>query len=158
MSNAAPFRDVGRNNPSPGVHVQLGGPNWVLLTVTTRDRHAWLASAEVQHALHQVWLEASAWLVSDYVLMPDHLHCLCAPRDLSFTIEQWIKYWKAEFRRRHRHSDWKFQSRGWHHRLRDGESYAEKWLYVQQNPVRHRLVTRIEDWPYKGRVHDIRWS
>ena len=123
MNEGAPFEEVGRKHPAPGAHVQLGGPNWVLLTVTTEDRQRWLASAEAHQLLHQTWLEATAWLVSDYLLMPDHLHCFCAPRDLHFTIEQWITYWKREFRRKHGNADWKFQSRGWHHRLRDGESY-----------------------------------
>ena len=158
MNSGAPFEDVGRKNPAPGVHVQLGGPNWVLLTVTTEDRQPSLANAQAHLLIHQTWLEATAWLVSDYLLMPDHLHCFCAPSDLKFTIETWITYWKREFRRKHGNAGWKFQSGGWHHRLRDGESYSDKWLYVQENPVRKALVTRIEDWPHKGRVHDIRWS
>jgi putative transposase len=154
----APFEEVGRKHPAPGVHVQLGRPNWVLLTVTTEDRQPWLATAQVHQLIHQTWLEATAWLVSDYLLMPDHLHCFCAPHDLKFTIEKWTTYWKRGFHRKHGNADWKFQSRGWHHRLRDGESYSDKWRYVQENPIRKGLVTRTEDWPYQGRVHDIHWS
>jgi len=45
-----------------------------------------------------------------------------------------------------------------HHRLRGGESYAQKWQYVRENPVRAGLVTRPEDWPYFGRVHEICFS
>jgi len=52
----------------------------------------------------------------------------------------------------------KFQVGGFHHRLRDGESYSQKWQYVSENPVRAGLVERAEDWPYFGRVHEIRWS
>ena len=52
----------------------------------------------------------------------------------------------------------KFQPGGFHHRLRDGENYAQKWQYVRENPVRAKLVERSEDWPYFGRVHEIRWS
>ena len=29
---------------------------------------------------------------------------------------------------------------------------------MQENPIRKCLVTRIKDWLYKGRGHDIRWS
>jgi hypothetical protein len=36
------------------------------------------------------------------------------------------------------------------HLIRNLESYGEKWEYVRQNPVRARLVTRPEDWPYHG--------
>ena len=136
--------------------MQLGQPTWVLLTVATEARQPWLTSEEVQKMLHETWAEATAWLVSDYLLMPDHLHCFCAPRTLDVTIEAWITYWKRLFRRKHGNPDWRFQSRGWHHRLRSDESYQEKWLYVQENPVRRRLVARMEDWPCQGRVHEIR--
>ena len=157
MNCDAPFSEPGRKNPSPGVQIQLGRPNFVLLTINTEHREPWLADTTVQLLLHQTWQEATAWLVGDYLIMPDHLHLFCAPRDLAFTIEQWITYWKREFRRNHGRAEWRFQSRGWHHRLREDEDYSDKWLYVQENPLRKNLVTRIEDWPYKGRVHDIRW-
>ena len=52
----------------------------------------------------------------------------------------------------------RFQAGGFHHRLRDGESYGEKWQYVRENPVRQGLVERPEDWPYCGRVHDLRFG
>ena len=94
--------------------------------------------------------------MSDYLLMPDHLHLFCAPRDLRFTIERWIGYWKERFAKTHGKAGG-FQKGGFHHRLRDAESYAQKWRYVQENPVRAGLVMRPEAWPYQGRVHEIRW-
>ena len=38
------------------------------------------------------------------------------------------------------------------HLLRSDESYAAKWDYVFQNPVRAGLVNRVEDWPYAGEI------
>jgi putative transposase len=149
------LESIGRQNPAAGVHLHLDQPNWVLLTVTTEGRSPWLANPEVQKLLHETWTEAAAWLASDYLLMPDHLHCFCAPKELNFTVEAWITYWKRLFRRKHGHPDWRFQARGWHHRLRGDESYDQKWLYVQENPVRRGLVARLEDWPFKGRVHEL---
>lgn len=188
-----------RQNPSPGVRINVGQSNIALLTVTTEKRVPWLADDTAHRLLHETWLEANAWLVGDYLLMPDHLHCFCAPHNLKFSIETWISYWKREFSLKVKrlagtlappqthlpvsgeaelstsreglnsvdrarplttHEDsnqiggasvlaspfpkWKFQSRGWHHRLRDGESYSEKWLYVQENPVRKGLCQRIK--------------
>jgi putative transposase len=147
-----------RHNPSPGVNIQLGESNVVLLTVTTQKRVSWLANDFVHKLLRETWSEAEAWLVGDYLLMPDHLHAFCAPRDLSFTIEKWIAYWKRDFALKHKRKDWKFQSRGWHHRIRDGKNYSEKWLYVQENPVRKGLISKMEDWPFKGSVFDLHWS
>jgi putative transposase len=147
-----------RQNPATGVRIDLGQSTIILLTVTTEKRHPWLANEIAHRLLHQTWMEAKAWLVGDYLLMPDHLHCLCAPHDLRFTVETWISYWKRVFTLKHKRTDWKFQSRGWHHRLRDGENHSEKWLYVQENPVRKHLCQRIEDWPFKGRVFDLMWT
>ena len=156
--NEIPFRDPGRRPPAKGVHVSLSGPNWVFLTVCTEKRGEWLAQPSVQGALHEIWQNtATAWLVSDYLLMPDHLHLFCAPHDLKFTVERWVGFWKDRFANT-RPGTGKFQSGGFHHRLRDGESYSQKWQYVRENPVRAGLVTRPEDWPYSGRVHEIRWS
>jgi len=155
-SEMSPIEE-GRSNPSPGVHLQSGQSNIVFLTVTTEHREPWLANAEAHRLLRETWLAARAWLVGDYLIMPDHVHLFCEPREPGFEIEQWITYWKREFRRRHGRPEWKFQSRGWHHRLRQDEDYSAKWRYVQENPIRKGLVSRIEDWPYKGCVHEIRW-
>jgi putative transposase len=164
-----PFRDPGRCTPAKGVHVSLSGPNWVFLTVCTEKRGQWLAQASVQRTLHDIWQNtATAWLVSDYLLMPDHLHLFCASHDLKFTIERWIGFWKDQLAKKLKQEGdaaaspyqvaWKFQAGGFHHRLRDGENYSQKWQYVRENPVRAGLVTKPEGWPYFGRVHEIRWS
>jgi putative transposase len=157
--NAAPNNELPqRQNPASGIHVQLGQSNIVLLTINTEKREPWLNNETAHQLLRETWSEATAWLVGDYLLMPDHLHLFCAPRDLQFTIETWMAYWKREFALKHKHKEWKFQSRGWHHRLRDGENYSEKWIYVQENPFQKGLVRRIEDWPFKGRIFDLMWS
>jgi len=148
---------AGRRTPAKGVQIAMERPNWVFLTICTEKRSPWLAQADARDVAHEIWQsEATAWLVSDYVLMPDHLHLFCAPRDLRFTIEGWIGFWKDRFVKA-RPTLGRFQDGGFHHRLRDDESYAEKWRYVLENPVRKGLVARAEDWPFFGRVHDIRW-
>ena len=46
----------------------------------------------------------------------------------------------------------------WDRRMRNGESYEEKWTYVRDNPVRHHLVERVEEWPYQGEMNVLGWS
>jgi putative transposase len=146
-----------RRTPAKGVRVSLAGPNWVFLTVCTEDRTRWLAQPAVHHALHDIWLgQATTWLVSDYLLMPDHLHLFCAPYDLKFTIEDWMTFWKSRLSKTC-HQAGRFQRAGFHHRLRGGESYFQKWQYVRENPVRAGLTAKPEEWLYQGRVHEIRW-
>jgi len=38
------------------------------------------------------------------------------------------------------------------HLLRNNESYAQKWEYVRENPVRAGLVHCSEDWSYQGEI------
>lgn len=116
-----------------------------------------MAQKQVQRSLEGIWRQADVWLVGEYLLMPDHLHLFCAPRDLKITLEAWVKYWKSQFRRTHLSEPWDWQRDFWDTRMRSSEHYSEKWLYVQENPVRKGLVQRMEDWPYKGRVHELRW-
>lgn len=146
-----------RRKPAEGVHIQLGRPNIVFVTVCAKDRRPWLACEEAQRLLVQVWRQADAWQVGRYVLMPDHLHLFAAPHDLQFTIERWLQYWKSQFSKAHKHEDWAWQTKAFHHRLRDDESYSQKWLYERENPVRAGLVADVEAWRYQGEVYELRW-
>jgi putative transposase len=146
-----------RRTPAKRVHISLSGLNWVFLTVCTKDRERWLAQARVQRSLHEIWLHtADAWLVCDFLLMPDHLHLFCAPGDPDIAIERWITFWKSQLTKALPGLG-QFQRAAFHHRLRTEESYAQKWQYVRENPVRAGLVGRPEDWPFQGRVHEICW-
>ena len=50
-----------------------------------------------------------------------------------------------------------WQRAAWDRQLRRGDSYAAKWEYVRNNPVRHNLVPRPDDWPYQGEVNELIW-
>jgi putative transposase len=145
----------GRKTPASGVKIPLSGPNIVLLTVNTKDRIPWLAQPLVQESLKEIWRTSDVWLAGYYVLMPDHLHLFCAPRDLVFTIEKWVAYWKGQFRRRHIDQSWTWQRACFHHRLRNSRQYEEKCLYVRENPLRKKLVSQPQDWPYQGTIHEL---
>ena len=91
---------VGRRRPASGVLIFSGQPTIVFLTVVTRGREPWLTQPVVHRHLRETWMEAQSWLVGYYLLMPDHLHLFCAPRDLRFTLDQWVTYWKRRFKRK----------------------------------------------------------
>ena len=50
-----------------------------------------------------------------------------------------------------------FQRDCWDRQLRTGESYAQKWAYVRNNPVRKGLVAHADEWPYQGQVNVLEW-
>jgi hypothetical protein len=41
--------------------------------------------------------------------------------------------------------------------MRRSESYAEKWDYGRNNPVRAGLVKHADDWPYQGELNILDW-
>jgi len=41
--------------------------------------------------------------------------------------------------------------------LRSTENYSKKWAYVAANPFRKGLVERADDWPYRGRIYELRF-
>ena len=89
--------------------------------------------------------------------MPDHIHLFAAPGVPDLPLENWVRYWKSQFTKRHAVANHSWQTDHWDRRLRRRESYAEKWDYVRANPVRKGLVRRPEDWPFQGEVFDLAW-
>ncbi len=148
--------DFGRRNPATGVLISRDRPTIVFLTVCTLHRVSTLAQPSWRDALLGSWVAADAWLVGAYLIMPDHLHLFCAPND-EITIEHWIAFWKRQFRREAGSGAPRFQSRGFHHRLRRGDNYHEKWEYVRANPVRAGLVEHPDQWPYQGILNHLPW-
>ncbi|NUN98655.1 MAG: transposase, partial [Candidatus Omnitrophica bacterium] len=96
------------------------------------------------------------WLVGRYVLMPDHIHLFCSPRESEASgLTNWVKYWKSLTSRQ-----WPYpaeqpiwQKSFWDRQLRSEESYEQKWEYVRLNPERKGLVKVAEDWPFQGELN-----
>ncbi len=153
-------KPVGRQHPAHGVHERLDRPTLVFLTVSTRERRRVLATSQVAETLHELWQnEARAWLVGDYVIMPDHLHLFCAPTGFPSPtpIENWVKFWKSRASTRLAWGPAVWERDGFHHRIRDAADYQEKWSYFRQNPVVAGLSVSFEEWPYRGQVNRLEW-
>jgi putative transposase len=91
--------------------------------------------------------------VGRYVIMPDHF-ALFIRGDQNFALANWVKGLKRTmseaFPKEHRRFLW--QPGFFDHLLRSDESYAQRWDYVRENPVRAGLVEVAEDWPYQGEI------
>jgi len=146
-----------RHHPTHGILEIPNQPTIIFLTVCTENRKPWLASPEHHILLRSIWTEATAWLTGRYVLMPDHLHLFAASGASDVPLENWVKFWKSQFRKRNSNKACRFQTDHWDTRLRRMESYDEKWDYVVNNPVRRGLVQRSEDWPYQGMIFELPW-
>jgi REP-associated tyrosine transposase len=92
--------------------------------------------------------------IGRYVIMPNHIHLfVCGPDD--FKLGRWmgmLKQCLAKKIVRALSADPVWQRRFFDHVLRSDESYAQKWNYVRDDPVRAGLVTNADDWPYSGEI------
>jgi putative transposase len=90
--------------------------------------------------------ESSGDLICRLALaMPDHFHAL-----MGFSGEKSMKQVVAAFKAWmcSKHSI-KWQRDFFDHRLRGWESAQEKARYIRMNPVRAKLVSCIDEWPYQ---------
>ncbi len=93
--------------------------------------------------------------------MPDHVHFFARPERETKAMAKWVGMWKSVSSRQIavalqiRPPIW--QEDYFDRYLRSGESYSAKWDYVEQNAVRAGLVERVEEWPFRGVIHDLRF-
>jgi putative transposase len=127
------------------------------VTICAYRRLPWLACDKIHFAFVHFGQEAEKKFniaVGRYVLMPDHAH-LFVMGGLDFELGQWVGMLKQALAKAGGRSgrgvrNW--QEGCFDHILRSDESYAEKWYYVRENPVRAGLVESSEDWPYQGEI------
>jgi putative transposase len=48
-----------------------------------------------------------------------------------------------------------WQRRFWEHTIRNEHDFARHVDYIHINPVKHRLVTRVQDWPHSSFHHMV---
>ena len=157
----SPLHRQQRKTPAHFVPVESGSRSIIIyLTICVSRRRPLLANENAMRLILDAWQAAKFWIVGRFVIMPDHIHLFCAPNTFPPTsLKKWISFWRNEVTRawpsREQLPVW--QREFWDRQLRRGESYAEKWDYVVNNPVRHGYVPRAEDWPYQGELNVLTW-
>jgi putative transposase len=136
----------------------------VFFTVVTAGRRAVLACADAHEILRGVWGRSAhhnGWWVGDYLLMPDHVHFFARSGREADVMNNWVQMWKSVSARlllKRLGIEPPFWQEDYFDRyLRSGEDFSDKWAYVEANPVRAGLVTKPEDWPFRGRIQDLRF-
>ena len=112
-------------------------------------RHT-VKSVRARHPFH-----IHAWVV-----LPDHLHCVLELPDNDTDYSMRWRLIKTNFSRAlprteattatriRRGERGLWQRRFWEHLIRDEADYRAHMDYVHINPVKHGLVSRVQDWPY----------
>ena len=131
----------------------------VFLSCSTHERRGILDSHAVHDVLYNIWSqsqERNGWVVGKHVVMPDHVHLFARAGTTATSMARWIGMWKSVSARSIagllciRPPIW--QEDYFDRFLRTSESYADKWQYVQLNPVRAGLVSDPAAWPYQGTI------
>lgn len=92
-----------------------------------------------------------AYLLHEFVIMPDHIHVLLTPK---LSLERAIQFIKGGFSYRAKKelgSSMEIWQKGFSdHRIRDANDYRLHQIYIQQNPVRKNLCERAEEYPFSS--------
>ena len=135
-------------------------PVVLFVTVVANGRQRVFDDPAAVSCILSAWDEVRDWIVGRYVVMPDHIHFSCAPGDPSIPdFHRWMRKWKSLVARTFPvpHATPLWQRNCWDVQLRNGESYAAKWHYIVENPVRKGLVASPADWPYQGELNVLEW-
>lgn len=88
--------------------------------------------------------------------MPDHVHLIIQPMEMSagkwYELQKILKSIKGVSARRINESMGRkgsvWQAESFDRIVRDEKEYLEKMNYILRNPIKARIVSRIEDYPY----------
>ena len=133
-------------------------------TVNLHDRDSALLVTHVDILREAVRKERARrpFHIDAWVVLPDHMHAVWTlPTDDADFSGRWtaikIAFAKALPKteyvspvRAARGERGIWQRRFREHTIRDDDDYAAHVNYVQINPVKHRLVANIRDWPYSS--------
>ena len=151
-----------RHRPPRLRHIEPALLPFYFVTFNTHRRRPLLANKRIHAQFTDFAFKARKFGVSvgRYVLMPDHVHLFVVMPPADVTLPRWIQSLKAVIGKElltlgHAKPHW--QEGFFDHLMRSGESYAQKWAYVRENPVRAGLVASTEDWPYQGEIELIRF-
>jgi REP element-mobilizing transposase RayT len=85
------------------------------------------------------------WYPCVALVMPDHVHFIAAFA-CDAAIGKTVASWKRFLARK---CGIVWQKGFFDHRLRSDEERAEKWRYIENNPVASGLCVAAEDWPFR---------
>jgi putative transposase len=94
---------------------------------------------------------ASAYLLHEFVIMPDHIHVLITP---AASLEKAVQFLKGGFSYRAKKelaSNMEIWQRGFQdHRIRDAADYDVHVTYIRENPVKAHLCEQPQHYPYSS--------
>ena len=139
-----------------------GGTFFFTLTLENRRADALVRHIDLLRSAFESVRNAHSFEVDAIVVLPEHLHAIWTmpAGDSDFAL-RWALI-KAQFSRslpqnesisasrvaKRERGIW--QRRFWEHQIRDGADFERHVDYIHFNPVKHRCVSRVVDWPFSS--------
>ncbi|EQB8709508.1 REP-associated tyrosine transposase [Klebsiella aerogenes] len=134
----------------------IPGGCW-FFTVNLQNRHSDLLTRHIDHLRAAIACakRKRPFQINSWVVLPEHMHCIWTlPEGDSDYSGRWREIKKSFTRALAQNQIW--QPRFWEHAIRNDEDYRRHMDYVYINPVKHRLVGYVRDWPYSTFQRDVR--
>lgn len=139
-------------------------------TINTLDRNKGLLTRHINE-LRQSFNHVKKQLpfkLDALVIFPDHFHMVMTLPQNDDDYSSRLRLIKEGFTKRlnlnttdhlsriTRNEKGVWQRRFWEHQIRDEEDYINHIHYCYINPVKHRWVKRVRDWPYSSFHRDVK--
>jgi putative transposase len=136
-------------------HRTAPGCTYFVTTKTWENRAAFQVkeNAEILIQCMLEYRERGAYLLHEFVVMPNHLHLLLTPSsDTSLEkAVQLIKGGSSHRIHQQRENKMLIWSSGFHEAtIRDANDFETRRRYIRMNPVEAGLTARPEDWAYSS--------
>jgi putative transposase len=138
-----------------------GGTYFFTVTLVDRTSSALVDHVDALRAAFRIARHERPFTIEAIVILPEHVHAIWTlpPGDSDYS-RRWRRI-KAYFThqliaagtpvRRRRNGEFAlWQRRFWEHTIRNEADFERHVDYVHFNPVKHRLVNRVRDWPHSS--------
>ena len=139
------MRPMREHATSNGQTYMITSSTWGRRALFSRDVWAKLLIDTLYH------YRGSAYLLHEFVIMPDHIHVILTPKTSLEKAVQFIKGGFSYGAKKELGSNLEVWQKGFSdHRIRNASDYRIHQIYVQRNPVRRHLCERAEEYPFSS--------
>lgn len=136
-------------------HRTAPGTSYFVTTKCWQGRFVFQVSENAEILIKNLfhYRDRGAYLLHEFVVMPDHLHILLTP-GVATSLEkaiQLIKGGSSHQIHKERHHTMEIWQEGFYDwTIRDADDWRSKAEYIAMNPVRAGLIQNFRDWPYSS--------
>jgi putative transposase len=133
-------------------HATNNGQTYMVTSATLERRSLFRNERWVRLFIDTLYrYRGTAFLLHEFVIMPDHIHILLTPKTSLKKAVQFIKGGFSYRAKKELGSNMEIWQKGFSdYRIRDAEDYARHVSYIRENPIRKHFCQRAGDYPYSS--------